>query len=420
MAQPVLNIHLPPLHHGGQYEVAHDPARFKVLCCGRRWGKTRLGTLLCLAAALKGGRAWWVAPSYKVAAVGWRGLKALARQIPGVTLNESERLVSLPGGGTVQVRSGDDPDSLRGDSLDFVVLDEAAFCKEAVWEEALRPALADRRGRALIISTPHGKNWFFHLFQKGRDPLQKNWKSWTFDSYSNPFIDDDEIDEAKANLPERIFRQEFLAIFLEGSGDVFRLINEAATALIPAAYIPEHRYVMGIDWGRTGDFTVAIVIDQTDRRMVAMDRFTGIGYELQKKRIVALAQQWRVSAILAEYNSMGGPIVENLQQVPLISLAAEALSQSLLHEGLPIAGFNTTASSKGPLIEDLALAIETKLVQIQNIPVLIGELEAYTYVLTKNGRITYSAPEGAHDDTVIALALAWRLTRNTISGPLMN
>src|SRR5690554_3151365 len=151
-----LNVTLPTLH-AGQREVADHPARFKVLAAGRRWGKTRLGTLLCLDVALNGGRAWWVAPSYPMATVGWRGIKHLAKQIPGITAREVDRLIELPSGGSIQVRSADNPDSLRGEGLDFLIIDEAAFVREEAWTEALRPALSDRQGRAMIISTPKGR-----------------------------------------------------------------------------------------------------------------------------------------------------------------------------------------------------------------------------------------------------------------------
>jgi len=99
---PTLEVTLPNLHVG-QRAVKDSPARYKVLACGRRWGKTRLGTALCLETALRGKRAWWVAPSYKLAAVGWRGVTLLARQLPGADVHQAERMITLPTGGTVQV-----------------------------------------------------------------------------------------------------------------------------------------------------------------------------------------------------------------------------------------------------------------------------------------------------------------------------
>jgi len=185
-----------PKLHDSQQQVWDAPVRFRVLASGRRWGKTRLGSLMCVATAYYGGRAWWVAPSYPVSAVGWRGIKQLSVQMSDVQVRHVERLITMPSGGTVQVRSADNPDSLRGEGLDFVVLDECAFIKESAWNEALRPALSDRQGKALFISTPKGRNWFFRLWQLGNDEQEPTWQSWRFRTSDNPFIPQADIDAA--------------------------------------------------------------------------------------------------------------------------------------------------------------------------------------------------------------------------------
>jgi len=126
--------------HPGQKTVHLDPTRFKVLAAGRRWGKTRLGVNECIDVASQGGRAWWVSPSYKTGEVGWRPLRRIGNKI-GAEVRKVDRQVNLTNGGSVTVRSADDPDSLRGEGLDFIVLDECAFMQERTWSEALRPAL---------------------------------------------------------------------------------------------------------------------------------------------------------------------------------------------------------------------------------------------------------------------------------------
>ncbi len=205
---------LPPLHPG-QTQVRVHKARFKVLSCGRRWGKTRLGTALCTEIGLQGGRAWWVAPTYKLANVGWRGARGLGLQIPGAEIRMGDRMVVYPGGGTVEIRSADDPQSLRGEGLDFAVLDECAYMKEEAWSESLRPSLSDRLGGALFISTPHGLNWFRDLWLRGEDPDFPDWHSWRFRTSDNPYIAQDEIETARRGMLGRIFRQEYEADFLE-------------------------------------------------------------------------------------------------------------------------------------------------------------------------------------------------------------
>lgn len=380
-----INVTLPTLHPG-QREVASHPARFKVLAAGRRWGKTRLGTLLCLDAALNGGRAWWVAPSYSMATVGWRGIKHLAKQIPGAETREADRLITMPSGGQIQVRSADNPDSLRGEGLDFLIIDEAAFVREEAWTEALRPTLSDRQGRAMFISTPKGRNWFWRAYQRGMsgDP---EWHSWKLPTASNPFIDPAEIEAARGMLPADTFRQEYLAEFIEDAGLVFRKVRQA-TWTPPTKPEPGRRYVMGVDWAQAHDWTVLTVIDDL-RRVVAIDRFNQIAWDVQRGRLQAMADYWHVVEIWAEANSIGGPNIEALQA-----------------EGLPVRGFTTTNESKQQLMVALQLAFERGDIRIPDDPVLIAELEAFEATRLPSGRWRYEAPAGMHDDTVISLALA--------------
>lgn len=236
---------LPPLHPG-QEQVRMHPARFKVLSCGRRWGKTRLGTALCTEVGLQGGRAWWVAPTYKLANVGWRGARGLGIQIPGAEIRMGDRMVVYPGGGTVEIRSADDPQSLRGEGLDFAVLDECAYMKEAAWSESLRPSLSDRLGGALFISTPHGLNWFRRLWLRGEDTDFPDWFSWRFRTIDNPYISVDEIETARRGMLGRLFRQEFEADFLEDNPG----------ALWKRGWIDEGRVLKAPDLAR-----VAVAVD---------------------------------------------------------------------------------------------------------------------------------------------------------------
>ncbi len=349
--------------------------------------------------AERGARVWWVAPTYGLAFHPWRAFKAHFAGRWAHKL-ESEHFIELEGGGTLTIRSADDPDSLRGVGLDFVVVDEAAFVAEEAWTAALRPALSDRRGRALLISTPRGRNWFYRAFQRGLDPQVRAWKAWRFPTLANPRIAAREVDEAREVLPQRIFEQEYLAEFLPDGGEVFHDVRRAATAPLGAVPIPGHRYVMGVDFGRYLDFTALAVLDEGEGHeeeptpvMVALERFNEVSWGIQRARIVRLAREWQVRAILAEANAMGEPNIEALRA-----------------EGLPVSSFTTTAASKPPLIESLVKAIEDRAIALLPDPVLLAELEAYTYRTDPHtGRTRYGAPPGLHDDTVIALALAWKL-----------
>lgn len=386
-------VTLPPLH-SGQQSVWDSPARFKVLVCGRRWGKTMLGALACMVTAMRGGRAWWVAPTYPIAGVGWNMMRRLQAQLPFTSKNEVDRRIDVEGGGWAQVRSADNPDSLRGEGLDLVVLDECAYIKEAAWFEALRPALSDRQGKAIFISTPAGRNWFWQLYLRGESG-EDGWQSWRFPTASNPFIAQPEVDEAERTLPERVFHQEFLAEFLEDAGSVFRRVMDAATATPAPSGIGTF---IGVDWGKHLDFTVLTVLDKTGA-MVAMDRFNQIDYAVQAGRLAAMAKRYNPQAILAELNAMGEPIVEQLQR-----------------QGLPVVGFQTTNASKTGIIESLALAFEKGDIRILPDQVLVNELQAYEMTRLPSGATRYSAPDGLHDDCVMSLALAWR-ARQELSAP---
>jgi len=324
-----------------------------------------------------------------MAAVGWRGIRALARQVPGAKITKDEQMVTFSSGGTVQVRSADNPESLRGDGLNFVVLDECAFMRQSAWRESLRPALSDRRGGAMFISTPKGRNWFWRLFLRGQDAGEPDWASWQRPTSENPYIDPAEIEAAKRELPERIFRQEYLAEFLDDAGGVFRRVMDAAVLLLQAPQAG-HQYIVGVDWAKSADFTVLAVIDVGTREMVYMGRFNQIDYRVQRGRLKALYERYMPVTIIAETNSIGEPNIEDLRA-----------------EGLPVQGFTTTNATKTHIIEALALAFERGDIRILNDPVLVGELQAYEMTRLPSGAFRYGAPEGMHDDTVMALALAW-------------
>jgi len=215
-----LRICLPRLHRA-QLEVAKDPTRFRVLVCGRRWGKTRLGASLALRAGLEGKRVWWVAPTYSISGIAWEQVRAMSRHL-GATAIESTRTLKFPSGGFVAFKSADNPDNLRGEGLDFLVMDEADFVARRVWEEVLRPALADRRGKALIISTPNVEGgWFHELVQRGQgEDLEV--RSWQLPSWTNPHLDAAEIDAARSTLPAIVFRREFGAEFVSAAGALLR------------------------------------------------------------------------------------------------------------------------------------------------------------------------------------------------------
>ena len=374
--------------HPGQAAVHDHPARWKVLAAGRRWGKTRLGVHECLDYASQGKRAWWVAPNYKMSEVGWRPLRRMGAKI-GAEVRKVDRQIVLPNGGEVTVRSADNPDTLRGEGLDFVVLDECAFVPEAAWNEALRPSLSDRQGRAMFISTPKGQNWFYRAWVKGQEGGEE-WQSWKLPTADNPYIEPAEIEAARRNLPERIFNQEYLAIFLDDAGGVFRRVMEAATAEKLDAPQEGRQYIAGVDVATMVDFTVVSVFDVESREQVYLDRFNRVDYDTLEDRLHAIYKRFNLSSMTVEINSIGRSVVE-----------------ALIARGMTIIPFQTTNATKQAAIQSLQSAFEHGDIRILNDPVQIGELQAFEGRQTPNGAWRYEAPEGMHDDRVMAMALAW-------------
>jgi hypothetical protein len=328
-----------------------------------------------------------------MASIGWREIKQLAVQIPGAILRESERMIEMPGPGRVQVKSADNPVSLRGEGLDLVIIDECAYVDEEAWAESLRPALSDRQGRALFISTPNRRNWFHALYMRGieNDP---DWCSWQLPTSANPFIDPAEIEAARGEMSADSFLQEYEAQFLEGSGSVFRNILACLTAPRDAKVRDHagHRIVGGVDWGQINDATALSILCADCRVEVYLDRFHRLPWQQQRDRIKTAADRWNAE-LLAEVNSIGSPNLE-----------------ALLAGGTRIQGFITSAATKPQLIQSLALAFEREEAQWLPDPHGRAELEAYEARISQaTGRPQYSAPEGLHDDTVIARALALRM-----------
>jgi hypothetical protein len=202
-----------------QWTVFNSDARFRALVAGRRFGKTYLSQVeLCRAAWGKGRLAWYVGPTYKQAKrIVWKPLKEMTWPYWASQPNETDLRIELITGGTISVRGADNYDSLRGDGLDFLVLDEYASIAREAWLEVLRPALADRQGKALFIGTPRGYNHFYELYQAAQN--QPNWATFQFTTEEGGNVPKEEIQSATHELDERTFRQEFQASF-ENLGSV--------------------------------------------------------------------------------------------------------------------------------------------------------------------------------------------------------
>ena len=389
-----------------QWTIIRHPAKTKFICAGRRMGKT----LMCSAAALgtvaAGGSVAWVAPTYKNAAAFWRGVERITMQLDRrqiVVKSRADKILELSNGGMLSVYSdaSGNSDGMRGEAFDLVILDEAARIRPETYYDVVLPTLADRGGSLIAPSTPKGKNWFYDEYMRGLADMNEM-ASFHAPTNVNPLpLIQKAFYAAKGRVSERTYQEEWLAEFQDDGGTVFRNVRACILDSVPV-YDPSHRYVMGVDWAQSYDYTVLVIFDATTNQMVDIDRFNQISWDVQRSRLKALAGRYQVDMILAELNSIGGPNVEALQR-----------------EGLPVQGFTTTSASKAELIQALALAFEQKTIGILDNPPLVHELNRFEMERLAGGSWRYGAPQGSHDDTVIALALAWWAALRYVYLPVM-
>jgi hypothetical protein len=372
-----------------QREIIDHPAKRKVVCAGRRAGKTVMAAVMATERFLAGQRVLLSSTSQEQADVFWSYIRNwLWPAISEYDMYKNEvRRVIQHGDAQIRVKTGHNPDALRSDHADLLILDECARLDPTAWQMVGAPMLADSDGDAVFISTPMRRNWFFELYTKGQgdDP---RWASWNFSTHANPHLKPQALASLIEDMTDDAYQQEIEARFLDNAGSVFRNIDSICTGHRHEPYAGN--FVIGIDWAQVTDYTVAVVLDTDRRTVVDYDRFRRMDWALQRGRIQTLFDKWRPTNIVAERNSIGSPNIEALQR-----------------DGLPVQAFDTTPSSKPPLIESLVLAFDRNEIVVLNDDVMRSELMAYERTVSSTGRSKYSAPDGMHDDTVMALALAW-------------
>jgi len=206
-----------------QKAIIEAPNRFRVLITGRRFGKT----FLCIQELAKFSRypkrkCWYVAPTYRMAKdIVWNELVDRLTKHKWISkTNHSDLRITLRNGSEISLRGGDNENSLRGVGLDFLVMDEFADCKSHLWHEVLRPTLSDKNGSALFCGTPRGYgNWSYNLFTKEQE--DNNWKSFQFTTLEGGQVSATEIDQARQDLDERTFKQEYMASFVNYAGQIY-------------------------------------------------------------------------------------------------------------------------------------------------------------------------------------------------------
>lgn len=395
-----VHINSPYAPRPHQLQVHQDTHRYKVIVAHRRFGKTTLAINHLIKQALEDirehdaqpvRRFWYIAPTYKQAkTIAFEMIKQFLPEEFIVKKHEHDLLFKLRNGNEISLKGTENPDSLRGVGLRGVVFDEYQSIPKNVWDEIIEPTLHDDKnnpGWAFFLGTPLGRNHFYELYKKNH----KDWKSFHFSAYDTDIFKKDYLEEKQRSQPEEIFRQEYLAEFLEGEGTVFRNIA-ACTAPKNTCY--EHprydkSYQLGVDLARLQDWTVLTVTDNTNK-VVYFERFQNVDWEYQKLKIIAVAERYLHARTVIDATGVGDVIANDLRKAHLNIVPYRI----------------TTSEKKVELIENLKLRFALQQVTIPEERELIRELEAYKYSLTPSGRVKYEAPQGFHDDTVISLALS--------------
>jgi hypothetical protein len=376
-----MRIELPEPHFN-QQKILDSNARFIVVMCGRRFGKSELSQVRIITSALKGERVAYITPTYKLAKTFFERLTSV---IPFES-NRSNLILNFPNGGTIEFFTGERLDNLRGRKFHLVVIDEASFIPdlETGWLNSIRPTLTDYKGKAMFLSTPKGKNYFYSMYLKGEGDIKQrgnneDWESFKYTTYDNPYIDSSEVDDAKRQLPLPVFEQEYMANPMENSENPFGIshINNCIAELstLPAMYY-------GIDLAKSMDYTVIIGLDQYGC-VCHYDRFQR-DWGTTKQTILSLN---RNRPVYIDSTGVGDAITEDLQR-----------------QFNAMVGYKYTSTSKQQLMELLASKIHQRQVMFPR-GTILNELEIFEYVYTSTG-VKYNAPSGFHDDCVNALALA--------------
>lgn len=400
-----VGIELPPLFEW-QKEVMADTARYTMVLCARQIGKTWVSVIRSTETALRGGEVWWVAPNYDLTQAGTDLMDQIYQHPPFdkiVRLEKRRRTYWFRNGnrnGYIQIKSADNPRTLKSKALDLAVMDEFAEMAAAAWYEGVLNALSVRRGRALLIGNPPPiKNWSWDLFWMG-DPnnpaKERDYQSYTYSQYANPLIDPAEIETKRRTMPHIQFLREVMGQLVDDGGVVFRGVR-AAAQIEPGVDVlcqPQdgHEYVVGMDVAAGGkDFTVLIVFDVTAMAQVEMVRFTEPDIAALAARMRQVQEVWRPKFWELENNAAG-----------------MFLPSYLIERGFPIRPFNTNVKTKRELIDNYRAAVELGQVRLLRDATLIREHESMQMTTSASGLIQYSAPGKQHDDIVMASALAYR------------
>jgi hypothetical protein len=373
MSERIITLNQP---HKGQQQVINEARRFNALCCGRRWGKSALAVNLLSEPAISGYPVGYFTPTYKLLDGTYN--ECLLALEPIVKRKNEHQFIELITGGRIEFWSLENELAGRSRKYKRSIVDEAAFAKNLwkTWTESIRPTLTDLKGDAFFLSTPKGKNDFYKLFMRGKQE-EANWASWQMSTYTNPYIDPAEIDDAKTDLPALAFSQEYMAEFNENVANPFGA-SAIQQCTFPLSALPP--VCFGIDLAKSFDFTVVIGLDKNGN-VCFFERWQS-DWRTTVQRILDLPNV----PIAIDSTGVGDPIAEDIARIKDVEM------------------FKFTSQSKQQIMEGLALVIQSRLITFPE-GHITDELSNFEFEYTRTG-VKYSAPTGLHDDCVCSLALA--------------
>lgn len=377
-----------------QQAAIYAPERYSWIEGSTKAGKTQPSLSWLLEEAVMnctkpGDAFWWVAPVSSQAKIAFNRMRRNISKEMIQTINLSDKEIELKNGAIIAFKSADKTDSLYGDDVMAVVVDEASRTKQDTLA-AVRSTLTATGGRARFIGNVKGRNnWHYIGCRKAEagEPNSSYHKMTAFDAARAGIIGFDEIEDARRMLPDRVFRELYLAEPSDDGGNPFGFVH-IENCIMSRSKKPAVSW--GWDVARTQDYTVGVGLDE-DGRECAFERFQA-PWRLTKRRIIEATGS---TPALVDATGVGSPLVEDLQS----------------EGGDNFEGFVFTASSKQQLMEGLVVAIQQQEIGF-SADVLIQELKTFEYEYTRTG-VRYRAPEGMHDDAVCALALA----RKKLSAP---
>lgn len=422
--------------HPAQAQLLQDNARFIVAPLGRRAGKSEAA----MAWLLMQGRQLidqghdpeaidllWAGPQWTHCEVGLNKLRKPTREDgtrnPLYAAHKESK--GSPGymeadttfGFTIDFSTTKNHERIEGRGLHGIVVDEAGLVSEDAWYNSIYPTLGMSDGRAFITGKPNGRNWYYDVYQKGRDPEYPQYSSHQHPSSVNPHLPESFVEEARRDLPNDVYRQEILAEFLEDSGEVFQNIRSLVTTsddyrgpensqgwgLQDPSEVPDDvRCVAGWDPAKRQDYSVFTVLRLPERHVVCFERTSEEDYVSQVETIAEKLRAYNNADLWIDSNGVGDAVVDMAQR---------------LCPGM-VEGKEFTTTSKADMVNELKITMENGDLSYPDIPVLIDELRSFQKEKTPAGNIKYKHPEGKHDDSCDSLMLAVALSKRAGLGTI--